>query len=249
MLTEVSIATSAPERMSMRVNSGSARSPARLLRRGALTEIATGSSSSRNRAMSMSCTAVSVSVISRGEMWGRGRIAVPTLKDEGRADRARLDRLLHCPILRIEAAHEPDLHEAAPKGDLGVDDRRTVRRRGRKRLLAEHRLAGLDRRQHVGCVGRAPGGDDDGVDLLGDNQVFARRVTLRSGQSRSYLLRLARVDVADRNHARSGEHGRQPTNVVPADHPDADDANVYCHELVLFGSSGRRDEPLAPESS
>ena len=47
----------------MSVNSGSATPPARLLARGALTEIATGSSSSTNLAMSMSCTAVSVIAI------------------------------------------------------------------------------------------------------------------------------------------------------------------------------------------
>jgi hypothetical protein len=55
--------TSAPDAMSMSVNNGSATPPARLFPRGALTAIATGSSSSTNLAMSMSCTPVSVIAI------------------------------------------------------------------------------------------------------------------------------------------------------------------------------------------
>ena len=46
-------------------------------------------------------------------------------------------------ILRVEPAHEPDLHQPAAEGGLGVEDGRTIRFRGRGPGFAKDRFAAL----------------------------------------------------------------------------------------------------------
>ena len=132
-------------------------------------------------------------------------------------------------IAGVEAAHEADLHEAAAERGLGVEDRRAVALRRRQRLLAEHGLARGDRGEHISRVRRSPGGHDHGVHVLGGDQLLAGRIGLGAGQARSDLLGLRCVDVADRDDARAREDARQPPNVILADHPNADHADIDSH--------------------
>jgi hypothetical protein len=48
------------------------------------------------------------------------------------------------------------------------------------------------------------------------------------------LFRQRRVGVADRDDVRSGKNGRQSMDLVLADHPHADDADVECHVGFSF---------------
>ena len=152
------------------------------------------------------------------------------LEDERRSDRPGRDRLLHRQVLGIEPAHEPDLHQPAAEGGLGVEDRRAVRFRGRERLFAEDGLAGFDRRQHERRMRRTPRGHDHRLDFPGEDEVFAKGEDLDAAEERSGLPRPRFVDIADRDHVRAGDCGRQPADMLLADHPDADDADVHCHD-------------------
>jgi hypothetical protein len=78
------------------------------------------------------------------------------VKHQRRSDRALLNRLLHGPISRIEATHEPDLDEPSSEGGFRIEDRRTIGLGRRHRLLAEDRFAGSDRRDHISCVRITP---------------------------------------------------------------------------------------------
>ena len=89
-------------------------------------------------------------------------------------------------------------------------------------------------------MGRPPRRDDDGRDIRGGDQLFARGIGFRAGQARGDRLRLRRVDVADRDDPRAGQDVRQPTDMLLPDHPDADHADIQSHGLVLPIRSARR---------
>ena len=80
-----------------------------------------------------------------------------------RADDAVVDRLLQRAVALVVAALEADLNEMAAGGDLRLDDAHAGLGGRGERLLAEHRLAGLDRGEDISLMRRPPGGDDDRV--------------------------------------------------------------------------------------
>jgi hypothetical protein len=145
------------------------------------------------------------------------------------ADLAALQRGPERVVARVVPAHEPDLDQPPAAGHLGVDDP-LARLRGRgQRFLAEHRLARLDRGQHVLLVGRPPRGDQDRVDLRVGDQVPAGRVHRHAGQARGDLLGADRIHVGDRHDHAPGQDLGDPAYVVLADHSDADDADADRH--------------------
>jgi len=87
------------------------------------------------------------------------------VEHQRKSDHACLDCLLHGAILLIEAPHEADLDEPFSERGFRIEDCRTIGFGGRHWLLAEDRLAGPDRREHISCVRVSPRCDDDRVDF------------------------------------------------------------------------------------
>ncbi len=82
---------------------------------------------------------------------------------------AVVDERLQLLVFVIEAPHEPDLDQLAPQLRFPLDDLQGGGHIGGQRLLAHHRLAGLQARQQLLLVGGTGGGEDDGVDIgIGD---------------------------------------------------------------------------------
>ena len=79
---------------------------------------------------------------------------------------------------------------------------------------------------------RAPRRDDDRIDVLRRNELFAGRVDARARQPRGDFPRPGRIRVAERDHARSNKGFGQPSNVLLPDLSNSDDADVQCHELA-----------------
>ena len=102
-----------------------------------------------------------------------------------------------------------------------------------QRLLAEDLLARRDAGQHELLVGGAPGSDDNSVDLRVVDQILAGLVQSSPAQTVRDGLRTFQIRVGDRGDACSREDMGEPADVVLADHPDADDADIDCHDKVL----------------
>ena len=117
-----------------------------------------------------------------GVVRGHGGVAVGAVRQQRSADGAAVDGLLEGPVRGVVAAVEADLDQPPAGGDLGLDDAPAGVLRGRQRLLAEDGLAGSDAGQHVRLVGGPPGGDDDGVDRVGRDQLLATGQGLRGRQ-------------------------------------------------------------------
>ena len=118
----------------------------------------------------------------RGEAVRRhGRIAVRAVHQQRRPDAAVFQRGLHGLVARVVAAHEADLDAPAAGRHLGVHDPQAGVAGRRERLLAEHRLAGLDRRDHLLLVGGTPGRDEHRVDGVVRNELGGRGVHGRPG--------------------------------------------------------------------
>ena len=101
----------------------------------------------------------------------------------------------------VVAAHEPHLDQPAPDGHLGLENLQGVLAGGGQRLLAQHRLAGVDAREHLLGVQRPRRGDHDGVDVRGVDQVGPGGV--RDGAHRlGHLRRALGRHVEDRGDLR-----------------------------------------------
>ena len=148
------------------------------------------------------------------------------VKHQRRSDRAFLDRLLHCAILRIETAHEPDLDEPFSKGGFRIEDRRAIGFRRRHWLLAEDRFSSPDRCDHISCVRISPRCDDDRINLLRRDELFAGRISFGPRNPRRNLIRPGGVGVAHRHDANASKRFGQPANVLLPDLPNSDDADV-----------------------
>jgi hypothetical protein len=94
-------------------------------------------------------------------------------------------------------------------------------------------LPGGDRRENVLLVGGSPRADDDGVDRFVRDELLAGREDLGAGHSVGDPLGLLDVDVGDRDHGGARHHLGEATDVVLADHSDADDADVDGHAVSL----------------
>ena len=150
------------------------------------------------------------------------RVAVRAVHEQRPADRARVEPGLEVDVARVEAAHEADADEATAGGALGLDDPPRRLRRGRERLLAQHRLAGRDAREHVRLVREHGRGDDDGVHIVGRDQLQAVRVRGR----RPEALGRGQVRIGDGHELRPGHVRRQPPRVDAAHQPRADDPDA-----------------------
>ena len=115
---------------------------------------------------------------------------------------------------------------------LGIEHRLAVLDRFGERLFAEAGLTGGDAGEHVSPVRRAPGGDDDRLDICRGDQLLAGRVSLGANPRRD-LVSLFRVDVADSDYARPRQSGGEAADVVLADHADADHADLQSHLTPL----------------
>ena len=82
---------------------------------------------------------------------------------------------------------------------------------------------------------RAPGGDDDRLDIGSGDHLLAGRVG-PGADPRPDLLGLLRVDVADGDDARAGQNRGQAPDMVLTDHADADHADLQCHGTPLVRS-------------
>ena len=98
------------------------------------------------------------------------------MHQEGRAEPARNDGAAHREVAGIEAAHEADLDEAPAEGGLGGDDAQAALDRRRKRLLAEHRLAGRKAGEDEALMGRIGRGDQHRLDGGVGDQVAGVRM-------------------------------------------------------------------------
>ncbi len=148
------------------------------------------------------------------------------VEHQRRSDRALLDCFLHCSVLRVEAAHEPDLDEPPAEGGFRIEDRRAIRFGRRHRLLAEDRFAGPNRGHYIGCVRISPRRDDDRVNIVGRDEFFAGRISLRSGNFRRDLLGPCGVGVAHCDNSGACKRLGQPANMLLPDLARSDDADV-----------------------
>ena len=182
------------------MTSGSCRSSAALrLRRGFSTVVATISSPNIQRTMSISCDGgVGDDHLGREVVRRHRRVAVCAVHQQRCADRTVVDDRLQRPVRRVVPAHEAHLHQPPATRDLGVDDPAAGLLRGGQRLLAEHRLARRDGRQHVLLVRRSPRGDQYGVDRVVADELLAGGVHRAAGQSVGDRLGPRRVHVASR---------------------------------------------------
>jgi len=112
---------------------------------------------------------------------------------------------------------------------LGVDNPQAGVPARREWLLAEHRLAGRDRREDLLLVHRAPGSDKYRVHASVGDEILGAGVHGRSGQARGHLPGTGLLDVVDRHDRSAGERPGDPADVVLADHAGADDANPDGH--------------------
>ena len=87
-------------------------------------------------------------------------------------------------------------------------------------------LPARDRGDDLFLVGRAPGRDEDRVDVAVRDQGGGRAVDMRARQARRDLPGARRVDVVDGRDRPAGEHLGDPADVVLADHPHSDDADA-----------------------
>lgn len=120
----------------------------------------------------------------------------------------------------VVPAHEANLDEAPAARHLGLDNPQACLADRRERLLAEDRLACLDRRQDMLFVRRAPGGDENRVDVVVPDEVPARLVHGRARQARGNALCAGRVDVGNRYDRSAGENPGNPPDtswpIMPA---------------------------------
>ena len=161
-------------------------------------------------------------------------VAVRAVHHQRSTDVAAVDHGLERPVGGVVPAHVADLDQPPAEGDLGVDDPAAGLLRGGQRLLAEDRLAGLDRGEDVLLVRRTPGADEDRVDIVGVDQFLTGRVGRRAGNPVGDPLGLVEIDIGDRDDRGPGENRCQPADVVLADHADADDSDVDCHVCFLL---------------
>ena len=150
------------------------------------------------------------------------RVAVRAVHQQRATDRARVEPGLQVDVARVEAAHEADADEVAPAGALGLDDPPRRLRGGGERLLAQHRLARRDAREHERLVREHGRGDDDGVHVVGRDQLQPVRVHRAGAET---LGRRA-VRVGDGHEPRPGDLRRQQPRVDGAHQPRADDADA-----------------------
>ena len=152
------------------------------------------------------------------------------VKHQRRSDRAFPNGVLHGAILSIETAHESDLDEASSKGGFRIEDRRAIGFGRRHWLLAEDRFARPDRRDYVSGVRVAPRCDDDRIDLLRRDKLFASGISLSLRNPGRNLIRPSRVGVADRDNPGACKRLGQPANVLLPNLSSSDDPDVQCHE-------------------
>ena len=170
-----------------------------------------------------------------------GRVAVPRVEHQRRADLAAVDRRLHGPVALVVAAHEPDHDVPLAARDLRVEDALARLAGGGQRLLAEHLLARRDGGEHVLLVRGSPGGDDDRVHLGVVDELLPGLQRLGRRQVRRDRLGPVEVHVRHRGDTRARDDVRDSPDVVLPDHAHADDADVEGHGKS-FQLKGRRNQ-------
>ena len=100
----------------------------------------------------------------------------------------------------VVPAHVADLHEPATARHLGLDDPQTCLLGGGQRLLAEDRLARLNRCEHELLMGRPPRRDEHRIDAVVVDDVLPGVVNSPTGQALGHFPCPAEVDVGHRHH-------------------------------------------------
>ena len=155
--------------------------------------------------------------------------------NQGGAEPAGVQQLLHLVIAPVIAAHEADLHQMLAGGHLRVHHGLAVGGGVGQGLLAEDRLAGLDGGQDGVLVELAGGGDHHGVDVRVVDGLVEVRVGLgaRPGNLRA-LFHALLEHVADRHDLGAPDAVLNAFNVLPADHAAANQADVEFHNKFLL---------------
>ncbi len=99
----------------------------------------------------------------RGGVRGTAHAPADVVHQHRRADRPVVDRLAQLHVAGVEPAHEAQRQQRLAGGTDVAQHLPALGERGRQRLLAQHRLAGLHRRDDLLGVHGVVRGDDDGV--------------------------------------------------------------------------------------
>ncbi len=153
------------------------------------------------------------------------RIAVGAMSHQRRTEGATGQRVLHSPVAGVVPSHVADLDEPTSASNFGLHYVQAGIRCRRQGLLAEHGLARRNRGEHVLLVGRAPGSDEDRVDLAVLDEVLARRVDPSPLEALRRGLSALGINVAERHDTGPGNDVGQSADVVLSDGADPDHAH------------------------
>ena len=147
--------------------------------------------------------------------------------DERIADLARVESLLESRVAGVEAAHEADAHEPAAERRLGLDDAQARLGVRSQRLLAEHRLAGVEARERELLVRGRRRRDDHRLDVAVADELVRVRVDRRDAVLGRDTLGGLRECVADGGDPRTGYGSAENADVGGAHQAGTDDADVH----------------------
>ena len=153
-----------------------------------------------------------------------GHVAVAGVDHERRTQLARVDDALHLGVAAVVSAHEADLHQALAVRALGRDDLLAVGGVLCQRLFAEDVLAILEPFEHIARVRRVGGGDQDGLDVRGGDELLAGGVGANAILGCNLVCGLLEV-VGAANDFCAGHQVVQAADMVAADGAAADNTN------------------------
>ncbi len=155
--------------------------------------------------------------------------------EEHLPERAVVDERLQLLVLVVETSHEADLDQFLTELGFALHDLEGRGDVGGQRLLAHHRLAVLEAGEELLLVGRAWGGQDDGVDTrVGDRvERVADHPAAGGDPGRDLLGLLDEVIVDDGDRGALDALG-DACDVVGAHHSDTQDGDA---QVVASGHS------------
>ena len=163
------------------------------------------SSSNRKRVTSTSWTSESRTIIALSKYGGTAGLRCTQCSTSGTAQFTTVEQRLQLRVLVVEAAHEADLDQPLAELGFALDDLQRGRDVGGQRLLAHHRLAVLEAGQQLLLVGRARGGEHDGVDVRVGDRVERIGDGAAAGDGRGELLGLLGDVVVDDGDPGAGD--------------------------------------------
>ena len=146
-----------------------------------------------------------------------------------RAQLARLQRLLHRHIARIEAPHEADLHQPPAKGGLAGDNRQAFGGARRERLFAQDGLGDAQAVEHQRCMGLVRRGDEHRSDRRVVDQRMGIGMAARHGKTLRDRRHARGVGVGHRDQFGPGHRACERCGVIGAHHARPDQAHSDGH--------------------